>query len=64
MPKDYDVVFKKKRLEKELKELYRLRMDMEKLAKKGSEADIANLKFVSSGITKALDSLKELEKII
>lgn len=52
---------KKKRIEKELKELYRIRYEMEKLASKGSECDQKNLTFVNDGITRALNGLKELE---
>lgn len=44
---------RKKRLEKELKELYRIRHECSRLAAKGSAADQANLPFIQSGIEKA-----------
>jgi hypothetical protein len=61
MPKDYDGIFRKKRLTKELNELYRLRADMERLSKRGSECDTENLKFVNKGILTALDEIKKID---
>lgn len=54
-------VKKIKRLEKELKELYRIRYEMQSLAAKGSEVDQKNLKFAQRGIDRCLDELKRLK---
>lgn len=48
-------------IKKELKDLYRIKMEMEKLATKGSEVDKENLKFAHRGIERCLSELKRLE---
>ena len=58
----FDVRAKLHRLEKELKELYRIRHEMRKLSEKGSVADTENLKFVDAGIAAALIKEKALKE--
>ena len=58
----FDVRARLHRLEKELKELYRIRHEMRKLADKGSEADKENLKSVEAGIATALTKEEALRE--
>lgn len=61
MPKDLDKELKRRRVEKELKELYRIRFEMEKLANRGSKCDKENIKLVDRGLDSARKILRELD---
>ena len=57
----YALKARRQRVEKELKELYRIRHEMQRLAEKGSRADAKNLVMVEGGIERGLSELRDLE---
>lgn len=57
----YALKARKQRVEKEMKELYATRHEMQKLADKGSLCDQQNLKLIQQGLDKGANELKRLE---